>query len=245
MDKLNLNVTKGLKYVVTTFFAQFGNSVHGNRITGIPRSSGNLPGHLSQGPLTTFEGKDTPFHNKTLIGNVSYRVLPGDKVVVNIPYYASPNGTPIVKLTALGAAISKWLGKETGNKQSLKVEVRLLGLRYPYLDRSILAQYVAINGGKYNFTRMHKLIFNKLSTVKKNSVLPSDALSGHITGLKLELAGRLTTQRSIPRKTVSNKHTGSFYVNKNRGSSVDFSQYASKNKIGAYTIKVWLSNVTK
>ena len=209
MDKLNLNVTKGLKYVVTTFFAQF------------------------------------PFHNKTLIGNVSYRVLPGDKVVVNIPYYASPNGTPIVKLTALGAAISKWLEKETGNKQSLKVEVRLLGLRYPYLDRSILAQYVAINGGKYNFTRMHKLIFNKLTTVKKNSVLPSDALSGHITGLKLELAGRLTTQRSIPRKTVSNKHTGSFYVNKNRGSSVDFSQYASKNKIGAYTIKVWLSNVTK
>jgi hypothetical protein len=211
MDKLNLNqnITKGLKYVVTTFFAQF------------------------------------PFHNKTLIGNVSYRVLPGDKVVVNIPYYASPNGTPILKLTALGAAISKWLEKETGNKQSLKVEVRLLGLRYPYLDRSILAQYVAINGGKYNFTRMHKLIFNKLTTVKKNSVLPSDALSGHITGLKLELAGRLTTQRSIPRKTVSNKHTGSFYVNKNRGSSVDFSQYASKNKIGAYTIKVWLSNVTK
>jgi len=211
MDKLNLkqNVTNGLKYVVTTFFAQF------------------------------------PFHNKTLIGNVSYKVLPGDKVVVNIPYYASPNGTPILKLTALGAAISKWLGKETGNKQSLKVEVRLLGLRYPYLDRSILAQYVAINGGKYNFTRMHKLIFNKLSTVKKNSVLPTDALSGHITGLKLELAGRLTTQRSIPRKTVSNKHTGSFYVNKNRGSSVDFSQYASKNKIGAYTIKVWLSNVTK
>ena len=211
MDKpnLNQNITKGLKYVVTTFFAQF------------------------------------PFHNKTLIGNVSYRVLPGDKVVVNIPYYASPNGTPILKLTALGAAISKWLEKETGNKQSLKVEVRLLGLRYPYLDRSILAQYVAINGGKYNFTRMHKLIFNKLSTVKKNSVLPSDALSGHITGLKLELAGRLTTQRSIPRKTVSNKHTGSFYVNKNRGSSVDFSQYASKNKIGAYTIKVWLSNVTK
>jgi hypothetical protein len=211
MDKLNFNqnITKGLKYVVTTFFAQF------------------------------------PFHNKTLIGNVSYRVLPGDKVVVNIPYYASPNGTPILKLTALGAAISKWLEKETGNKQSLKVEVRLLGLRYPYLDRSILAQYVAINGGKYNFTRMHKLIFNKLTTVKKNSVLPSDALSGHITGLKLELAGRLTTQRSIPRKTVSNKHTGSFYVNKNRGSSVDFSQYASKNKIGAYTIKVWLSNVTK
>ena len=211
MDKpnLNQNITKGLKYVVTTFFAQF------------------------------------PFHNKTLIGNVSYRVLPGDKVVVNIPYYASPNGTPILKLTALGAAISKWLEKETGNKQSLKVEVRLLGLRYPYLDRSILAQYVAINGGKYNFTRMHKLIFNKLTTVKKNSVLPSDALSGHITGLKLELAGRLTTQRSIPRKTVSNKHTGSFYVNKNRGSSVDFSQYASKNKIGAYTIKVWLSNVTQ
>ena len=57
-----------------------------------------------------------------------------------------------------------------------------------------------------------------------------------ISGLKMELAGRLTTQRSIPRKTVSNAHIGKF-----KGADQIFkntAQYASKNKLGAFTIKV-------
>lgn len=69
-----------------------------------------------------------------------------------------------------------------------------------------------------------------------------------LTGVKLELAGRLTTQQSIPRKTVDNTHTGSFTVSQSKtdtadrslqlNSSLNFSQYASKNKLGAFTLKV-------
>jgi len=66
-----------------------------------------------------------------------------------------------------------------------------------------------------------------------------------IAGIKLEVAGRLTTQRNIPRKTLDSIHTGSFQkanVNPNPlvnlNSKLDFSQYASKNKLGAFTVKV-------
>jgi hypothetical protein len=71
------------------------------------------------------------------------------------------------------------------------------------------------------------------NTVSKNATFNSVT-----TGVKLELAGRLTTQRNIPRKTVNNAYTGSFTVSDNLASSLNFSQYTTKNKLGAYTVKV-------
>jgi len=124
------------------------------------------------------------------------------------------------KINALGVTLTQLFNKT--------VEIRLIRLQYPYLDSSILAQYLAINAGKYNFTRMQKNLFSKVPIV-----LPLDVMPSQLTGIKLELAGRLTTQRSIPRKTVENVHTGS-----QNSTSLDFSQYSSKNKIGAFTMKV-------
>lgn len=156
--------------------------------------------------------------------------------MVQIPYYGVQALTE-AKVNALGVAITR-LFNSTKPLQPVKVELRLVQLRTPYLDSTILAQYVAINAGKYNFLRMQKMTFKALRCASTNKgVLPSQ-----LTGVKLELAGRLTTQRSIPRKTVENGHTGSFTVNKQLNSQscsrLDFSQYASKNKLGAFTIKV-------
>lgn len=151
-------------------------------------------------------------------------------------------------------------------------ELRFVKLRYPYLDSSILAQYLAINTSKYNFTKLQKSVFKNLPALKDNSRITltsrpfqnsstsqgvsfSETLDVNgnndllfspplITGIKIELSGRLTTQRSVPRKTVSNCYTGSFTVNESLNRSLAFSQYTSKNKLGAYTIKVWLSNIT-
>jgi hypothetical protein len=93
-----------------------------------------------------------------------------------------------------------------------------------------LAQYIALNAGNYNFLRMQKMLFNKVSLASTNS-LPHQTM-----GIKVELAGRLPTQRSIPRKTVENGHIGSF--SSTSGQPLDFNQYASKNKLNAFTIKV-------
>jgi len=153
--------------------------------------------------------------SKILMGKPSYKTMPNGKVVVQVTYYVPNSVVPLAdsKINALGVAIAQLLG-------NTRVELRLVRLQYPYLESSILAQYVAINAGKFNFLRMRKMVMSK-------------GKSGLGSGLKLELAGRLTTQRSIPRKTVENGHTGSF-----SGKALDFSQYASKNKLGAFTIKV-------
>lgn len=160
--------------------------------------------------------------SKILVAKPSYKTMPNGKVVVQVLYYVPNSVEPLAdnKINALGVAIAQLLG-------DTRVELRLVRLQYPYLESSILAQYVAINAGKYNFLRMRKMVMNR------SAGLTTKGKSGLASGLKLELAGRLTTQRSIPRKTVENGHTGSF-----SGKALDFSQYASKNKLGAFTIKV-------
>lgn len=141
-----------------------------------------------------------------------------------------------------------------------KIEVRIISLQHPYLDSTIFSQYVALNACKYPFARIHKHLFKKGSfldsTVQVNKKRNKDEQNqmmrgsltcsnvnsvGYITGIKMELAGRLTTQRSIPRKTVSNKHRGSFPASNGNLSilrKTKLNQYASKNKIGAYTMKI-------
>lgn len=176
---------------------------------------------------------------RVLVGNPTYKnkVMGGDKVVVQIPYFLPEGTLTEAKINALGIAITR-LFNSSRQQSPVAVEVRLIRLQYPYLDSTILAQYLAFNAGKYNFTRMQKMIFSKVPTIPMDTVLPSDALPSQLTGVKLELAGRLTTQRSIPRKTVENGHIGSFTTSKELNTSLDFSQYASKNKLNAFTMKV-------
>ena len=215
---------------------------------------------------------------KVLVGKPQYKTI-SRKVVVQIPYFVpktvmvtgnllTVSDVPSERnMSALGSAITLLFNPDLEPIRSQigkcsQVEVRFIRLRYPYLDSTILAQYLALNAGKYNFTRMQKGVFSKVPVIsssskmvtadqvlfplpiadrnehRNNTVLPASALPGQLTGVKLELAGRLTTQRSIPRKTVDNTHTGSFTVSKELNSLLDFSQYASKNKLGAFTMKV-------
>lgn len=163
---------------------------------------------------------------KILSGKPMYKVF-NRKVVVNVPYFCTQNiGLTETQTNALGMAVARLFGTQ--------VELRLVRLQYPYLDSAILAQYIALNAGNYNFLRMQKMLFNKVSLASTNS-LPHQTM-----GIKVELAGRLPTQRSIPRKTVENGHIGSF--SSTSGQPLDFNQYASKNKLNAFTIKVWLSH---
>nr|YP_009445633.1 ribosomal protein S3 [Tremella fuciformis]YP_010180089.1 ribosomal protein S3 [Auricularia auricula-judae]ATX61911.1 ribosomal protein S3 [Tremella fuciformis]ATX61932.1 ribosomal protein S3 [Tremella fuciformis]ATX61955.1 ribosomal protein S3 [Tremella fuciformis]ATX61976.1 ribosomal protein S3 [Tremella fuciformis]ATX61998.1 ribosomal protein S3 [Tremella fuciformis] len=64
-------------------------------------------------------------------------------------------------------------------------------------------------------------------------------LPSHIVGIKVRVSGRLMTERSQPRKTVQSVQVGSF--SKNNLSLVDMASYSTKNKKGAFTVKVWIS----
>jgi ribosomal protein S3 len=150
--------------------------------------------------------------SKGLIGKPVYTILPS-KVVIQIPYFGESN---VFHFNALGLSLARLF-------LFTQLELRFIRLSKPYLDSYIFAQYLALNTSKYNFTRIfHQSKISKLA------------------GIKLELAGRLVTQRNISRKTVINQHIGSF--KKCKSSYLDFSQYASKNKMGVFTMKVWLNH---
>lgn len=98
-----------------------------------------------------------------------------------------------------------------------------------------------MNASKYSFNRIFDMLKNSISTSHVPvSSEPGDnnALNpiSHITGIKIKLSGRLTTQRSGPRQTVQAGRIGSSA--KGIYSTTDYSQCTSKNKLGAFTIKV-------
>lgn len=183
--------------------------------------------------------------NKTgvLLGKLNYKILP-NKIVIRIPYFIADlqpeqKGDHFYKLVS---AIKSALGMLSNvSPRTLELELRFIQVRYPYLESNILNQYIAINTSKYNFNRIQRMLYSalpnsssagkdlpKITTIDRTLLTPNSA---PITGIKMELAGRLTTQRSIPRKTVSSAHAGKF-------NKVAMSQYPSKNKLGSFTIKV-------
>ena len=162
------------------------------------------------------------------------------QVVINMFYYAP-------KDKALSDSAINSVGKVLSKLFNARVELRLVRLHYPYLNSYILAQYIAINTAKYNFTRIisrlwgANIIFSApvQQQSRKDNVLAvtsNSAPTSYIKGVKVKVSGRLVTQRSVPRKTVETAQTGTF-----SNSRVDSASFTSKNKKGAFTVKVWIS----
>jgi hypothetical protein len=225
--------------------------------TFLPGVSGGLSTHSA--PLASFDKANVNsqrvatklianFFSKPLATDVQALAskpvfsVSGDKVVINVFYYladkkALNNGS----INSLGQVLSKLF------KQP--VELRFVRLHYPYLDSYILAQYIAINTAKYNFTRIQRAIFGALQfPVLKASELEDTTLPSYITGMKIRISGRLTTQRSVPRQTVQTAQVGSFsssHIPSNSKASgiISSASFSTKNQKGAFTVKVWISQV--
>lgn len=91
---------------------------------------------------------------KVLVGRPVYKTL-SSKIVVQIPYYMPKNMNAVLtdsNMNTLGLAIAQLLMQCVVAKTTGGLDVRFIRLRYPYMDSQILAQYLAVNSGKYNFT---------------------------------------------------------------------------------------------
>lgn len=174
----------------------------------------------------------------------------GDKVVINVFYYLASAGS---REKALNNSSINSLGQVLSKLFKQPVELRFVRLHYPYLDSYILAQYIAINTTKYNFTRIQRAIFGALQfPVLKASELEDTTIGlaapSYITGMKIRISGRLTTQRSVPRQTVQTAQVGSFsssHIPSNSKASgiISSASFSTKNQKGAFTVKVWISQV--
>jgi hypothetical protein len=155
-----------------------------------------------------------------------------DHVVIHVFYYVPSNGALNNNtVNNLGDVLSSIFGRP--------VELRLVKLHYPYMDSYILAQYIAMNTLDYTLTQIVERLFGVIGPVKDTDTMTDSNLPSHIVGIKVRVSGRLMTERSQPRKTVQSVQVGSF--SKDNMSLVDMASYSTKNKKGAFTVKVWIS----
>lgn len=183
---------------------------------------------------------------EVLLGKPLFTVTP-NKVTVQLFYHGN---SPISndKLSSLGTALTQlpwpcsshlsplFKGGAVTN-QGYKLELQVIRLNYSVLDSSIFAQYLTYNASKYSFNRILDILKNTLPIVDSDGSLDESlGPTSHITGIKVKLSGRLTTQQSGPRQTIQAGRIGSSA--KGPYATADYSQHTSKNKLGAFTMKV-------
>lgn len=142
-------------------------------------------------------------------------------------------------LNSLVAALSRLFSSTTDLQ--VPVQLRIVRLHHPYLNSSILAQFLALNASKYGFARLRQYVLNSipLSTIWSSEARRStqNTNTNSVLGVRVQVSGLLTTQRMAPRKTVSTVSAGTFH---GPGTHVDYSSHTSKSALGSYTVKVWL-----
>jgi len=147
-----------------------------------------------------------------------------DLAIISIPCYTgSPLKAPV--LNALGLGLAQSLG--------CLVELRVVYLYAPYMDATILAQWLCL--------QLTELSFQQAMTALMPMVGPTtdDSPVGSIMGIKVQLSGRLMSEVSLPRTVVQSSSLGSFKVMAHQ--SLQSGSHTVSNLKGAYTIKVWLS----
>ena len=151
-----------------------------------------------------------------------------------------------IRTQKLLVVLSKLFGKN--------VRLQLVRLYNPFKDSNILAQLIGLNGKDYKFYRIEDMLFSRAVINKKlnrNSnpgvlFLPTNTeqelnqMATILNGIKIRLAGRLITQNIVPKNTVTFVERGGFAKGYNNLS--DCSTFTAKNKLGTYSVKVWLSH---
>lgn len=178
------------------------------------------------------------YFQKILINKPIYNIS-HDKIIIYIFYYMpvkSKYKSNIVKLNDLNDIKQILINKCFYNH---KLEIKFIKLHYPYLDSYILSKYIALNSMKYTFNRLKRKLFKRIILTKPTINNNNDNKS-FLTGVKINISGRLASHRIRPRTNKYVTNSGSFKYNSSQ-SIIDYGVYTDKNNSGSYTIKIWLS----
>lgn len=181
-----------------------------------------------------------------------------DHITITLPYHVLEGALNQSMLNVLGAQLAEVLGRD--------VELIMIRVSAPYLDANVLAEWLSMDLVTSTFSQTIKTMMTKmmtmtmkttttaLSTTTPNkrtkrtvkgsmymggSALFPVTLPGAITGVKVQLAGRLMTEPSLPRTVVQSASVGSFRPGPYQ--SLQSGSYTMVNPKGTYTVKVWLS----
>lgn len=95
-----------------------------------------------------------------------------------------------------------------------------------------------INSKKLNINVPSNILYDNIDNYK--DIITNPVVPAKTTGIKIRLAGRLKTERFKPRKTVQTVQIGS--LSKDLTNCINSAAFTSKNKKGAFNIKVWMSS---
>jgi Mitochondrial ribosomal protein (VAR1) len=167
-------------------------------------------------------------------------VITPNKVVIQLFYYLNKyySNNKLLnnndKLQSLCLNLSKIYQKP--------VELELDRLHYPYYDSNILSNMIGLISNIVKLRFIIKKLF-KIAKIKKTnkfinkySIIPS-----YLSGFKIRVAGRLLTQRVIPRLTVKTIQRGN--LAKGKAQFVDSARFSNKNKRGSFSITVTMGHI--
>jgi hypothetical protein len=168
-------------------------------------------------------------------------VITPNKVVIQLFYYLNKlyynNNFLIInndKLQSLCLNLSKIYKKP--------VELELDRLHYPYYDSNILSNMIGLIS---NIVKL-RFIIKKLFSIAKiqksyNLINKSTIKPSYLSGFKIRVAGRLLTQRVIPKLTVKTIQRGN--LAKGKAQFVDSAIFSNKNKRGSFSITVTTGHI--
>lgn len=162
-------------------------------------------------------------------------------MTVHLPYYARTSTATLT--TSLMTA----LHSELSTSYQLPVNLVFVRLSSPYLDATILAEYLSRELQGQTFNRVMSSLVSVAGPVDNSIPLTSyeDAqglrLPASLVGLQVHLAGRLSKEASRPRMTKQSMTLGSLTTDQSH--TISLSSYTTQNKKGSYTIKVWMAHL--
>jgi hypothetical protein len=175
-------------------------------------------------------------------------IITPNKVVIQLFYYLknlnkySNKKINNIKLLNINNNKLQSLCLNLSNIYKKPVELELDRLHYPYFDSHILSNMIGLISNIVKLRFIIKKLFTIAKIKKTNnfknkySIIPS-----YLSGFKLRIAGRLLTQRVIPRYTVKTIQRGT--LARGKAQFVDSARFTNKNKKGSFSITISMGHI--
>lgn len=127
------------------------------------------------------------------------------------------------------------------------IELDLVRLYYPHYDSQILVNAFGIFINKIKLRFILKNLFkyavvkNPSKKISKSRRNKTSIISSFLSGIKIKIAGRLMTQRVVPRQTVKTIQRGS--LARGKVLFADTARFTNKNKRGAFSVTITTGHI--
>jgi len=234
--EIKININKYIKSIskYNSETVKYQNIVYQFNNKGIQNSSVGINKNV-------FTLLETTFLSMSSLISKPIIVITPNKVVIQLFYYLNKfdykNNLLINnndKLQSLCLNLSKIYKKP--------VELELDRLHYPYYDCNILSNMIGLIS---NIVKLRFIIKNlfKIAKIKKsnNFINKYSIIPSYLSGFKIRVAGRLLTQRVVPRLTVKTIQRGT--LARGKAQFVDSARFTNKNKRGSFSITVTMGHI--